>query len=62
MPTVGPMTYAAAGAAVASNGALMVFGLIRDAIGHRRRQTVSVIQQLNVISQMRLKPARQGRV
>jgi hypothetical protein len=39
MPTVGPMTYAAAGAAVAVNGALLVFGLIRDAIGHWRRQT-----------------------
>lgn len=38
MPTVGPLTYAAAGAAVVANGALMVFGLIRDAIGRWRRQ------------------------
>jgi hypothetical protein len=39
MPTVGPMTYAAVGAALAANAALLVFGLIRDAIGRWRRQT-----------------------
>jgi hypothetical protein len=38
-PTVGPMTYTAVGATVVANSALMAFGLIRDAIGHRRRRT-----------------------
>ncbi len=37
MPTVTPVTYTAMGATVVANGAVMVFGLVREAMGRRRR-------------------------
>jgi len=37
MPTLSPVTYTAMEATVVANGAVMVFVLVREAMGRRRR-------------------------
>lgn len=40
MPTVTPVTYSAMGATVVANGAVIVFGLARAALGRRRHAPI----------------------
>ena len=41
MPTVTPVTYTAMGATLVANGAVMVFGLVRTAVGQRRHAPIN---------------------